>query len=435
MGFYNDNIKKFTKLRQDKKWTDYRQLAEKGWNTGDYDCLLLLGVDYYRGLSTTTDYARAFQIFDEVVKKTPENCRGEIYGDANMYLGMCYYFAEGVKRDVQKAIDYLNVALKYNPSIIATYTTIGVNARTFYEQGNTEKMQTYMNVLYDLATKDGDLLAMYSYAAYLIQGEPFARKMYDGTNAKGADVARGIEMMKNCAEKCEYAQYYMSLMYCFGCAPYLKEDAKKATKYLDMAAQMEFWPATIIKSKAFENVRDDKVVYEKTTTTYYSDGTYSTVTETIVKDKYGRWHDAMDKLNLIIANSHVHDMDRDLMQLHDYAPFHVDNNAKMIRKYPKDANAIVLKKGPVAHKAGEVADVIEGKYPLAQPVYEINYADYPVSYLSQKPVPQPQTAPSEQKPADESSVAAAFGEVADKVKDAAKVGLDKVKGLFNKFKK
>jgi len=73
MGFYNDNIKKFTKLRQDKKWTDCRQLAEKGWQTtGDYDCLHLLGVDYYRGLSTTTDYARAFQIFDEVVKKLPK---------------------------------------------------------------------------------------------------------------------------------------------------------------------------------------------------------------------------------------------------------------------------------------------------------------------------------------------------------------------------
>jgi len=28
-----------------------------------------------------------------------------------------------------------------------------------------------------------------------------------------------------------------------------------------------------------------------------------------------------------------------------------------------------------------------------------------------------------------------FDEVADKVKDVAKVGLDKVKGLFNKFKK
>jgi len=222
-------------------------------------------------------------------------------------------------------------------------------------------------------------------------------------------------------------------MYCFGCPPYLKEDAKKATKYLDMAAQMEFWPATIIKSKAFENVRDDKVVYEKTTTTYYTDGTQSSVTETIVKNKYGRWHDAMDKLSLIIANSHVHDMDRDLMQLHDYAPFHVDNNVKMIRKYPKDANAIVLKKGPVAHKGGEVADVIEGKYPLAQPVYEINYADYPVSYLTQQPAPQPATQDKQQS--ETATDKPTFDEVADKVKDVAKAGLDKVKGLFNKFKK
>ena len=229
MSFYNDNIKKISRLKTDKKWTDLRTLAEKGWQTtGDYDCLEILAEDFYYGRSIETNYAKAFQMFKEIVEKTPESCRGEVYGNACMYLGACYYFAEGVKRDVEKGISYCNTALKYNPTILATYYVVGMNARKFYEEGNNEKVASYMNVMKDLFEKDGDALAQYAYAVWLIQGEPFPHKMYDGTNAKGTDVAKGIEIIKKNAERCEYGQYYLSLLYCFGCAPYIKEDAKKA---------------------------------------------------------------------------------------------------------------------------------------------------------------------------------------------------------------
>jgi len=431
MGFFIDNTKKFGKLKQDKKWTDYRKLAEKGWDTGDYDCLELLAEDYYYGRSIETNYAKAFQIFNEIVEKTPEQRRGDNYGNALLHLALCYYFAEGVKRDVEKAINYCTLALKYNPSIFATYYTIAIQARKYYDEGNAEKVGHFMDLLYSVYEQDGDVLSQYSYAVWLIQGEPFPRKMYDGTNANGKDVAKGIEIIKKNAEQCEYGQYYLSLLYCFGCPPYLNADAKKATKYMEASAEREFWPATLIKSKAFENVRDDKVVYEKTTTTYYTDGTQSSVTETIVENKYGRWHDAMDKLSLIIANSHVHQMERDLLQLHDYAPLHVDWDAKPIRKYPKDFNAIIVNKGPVAHKDSEARDVINGKYPMAQPLYEIDYAKYPVDYLGKEPIPQSQ----EENNDNSADTNLNLNEVADKLKDGVKAGVDKLKGFFSKFKK
>ena len=73
MSFYNDNIKKISRLKTDKKWTDLRTLAEKGWQTtGDYDCLEILAEDFYYGRSIETNYAKAFQMFKEIVEKIPK---------------------------------------------------------------------------------------------------------------------------------------------------------------------------------------------------------------------------------------------------------------------------------------------------------------------------------------------------------------------------
>lgn len=100
-------------LQFDKAF-EYYSLALK---MGDNSSLLQIGLCYYFGIGVTLDYQKAFELFEQVTKKT-DVTEGEI-DEANYWIGLSYLKGTGQIQSIEKARAYLhkvNIDNDHEPS-------------------------------------------------------------------------------------------------------------------------------------------------------------------------------------------------------------------------------------------------------------------------------------------------------------------------------
>lgn len=411
--FYDQNESKIKKAQDKKDSAALRKIADEGARYGDERCLELIGEDYYYGRSVTTDYAKSFYYFS---KAADGNAPRAWY-----HLGLSYWFAEGVKRDTEKAIECIRK--EENDDGDRNYFLYAMTALKYRDENNHEMVGKIMKQMYDMIYKEYNYnIAAFAYAVYLIQGEAFPdafEPCREGVSAE--DKKAGMKILEQLSKEGYnrgYADYYLSLIYAGSMPPVVNSDSKAAKKHLNMSAAEECFPAAHTKSELFLKNRDTKVIYF-----YRGDIAF-------IGNMYGKVDDAIDKLGLMIANSHVHEFDRDMMMLHGYAQFEVDMDARITEVYGRDPEAVIQTKGPTMKK------YVNG---TPQPLYEA-----PLFNPDEE-----QSTPAASKPS--SGFQNPIGSIADSLKEKAKnVDVDavanaagdavnkaaeKMKGLFGKFKK
>lgn len=224
--------------------TDYRKAffyLSKGANKGDKNCIESLGDMYYWGFEVEIDKEKAFELYNKSIELGNENLyykvgklieeegnlkksmeyfvKGHNAGDlrATQKLGIIYYNGDGVKKDVDKAIEYMNIAAS-NGEDHALYVMGIANLDRDRELGIDYLKNAY---------KKGSAIAAEALASeYLI----------DVFNEKEVNEDELLSYIYSAMENdIEEAFYYYGLVYNYGIG--VKKSNEEAFKYFKIAAE------------------------------------------------------------------------------------------------------------------------------------------------------------------------------------------------------
>lgn len=370
--FYETHRKEFDDLEENKKYRELRILSKQGIIEGDEGdqaiCWNYMAKDYYYGRGGgNNDYALAFKVF-----RRNADLDNRYWYMAVKHVGIMYALGEGVKQDVNEALRYLKVYADWMEKDdcwdeFVTYY-YGLLARRAYKENNHEEVDKYMQKIKYASDKFSNSLCSFHYGTYLLQGVPFPYELYNGENANGKDPVEGYKyLLKSYNDgyrAAELAAFQIFLLHSYGCPKAkFKVDDELAGNALNFANARSFYPARSIKSNQYEIDRAKLYTYKETTTTYWSDGTTTKTSRYVKRSKYCGVDDTLNTLDNQMAILRIHEHERFLLWIHDYAPIELHKyNGTLERRYPKVEGAISRWPGYKVYSETP-----------AKPIFNINY--------------------------------------------------------------
>lgn len=217
------------------------------------------------GQSLSSIFQKAPQQFsDSIMPYSEQLVNGAEDGEANaqLNLGRCYYFGNGVSKDYEKAFDWTKKAAEQG-HYVAQYNL----ANMYFNGWGTTKSMASANEWMKKASDAGYAPAQYAYGIALINGEGIPKNENEGvalikSSAEkglldgrammghfllngvylGRDIETGLSYTKSAAnENHPLALYDLSICYLNGIG--VTADRNKGKEYLNKSAALDYQPA------------------------------------------------------------------------------------------------------------------------------------------------------------------------------------------------